>query len=1132
MKIQYKASVLIFTVGTVTLLLLLIVLSVFGKALMKKEEIKNLESLSRDTADHIQAFLEEKTSAVITLSSAPIIEASLLDSNKKFAALPPEDRQKQIASLNGKWMSAEHAEAPFIGNCLKNPAAEYFRRQQTLLPNMYAEIFLTNRFGGTVACTGKLTTFAHAHKYWWTASYNGGRGKIFYDDRGFDTSANQYVLGITVPVKKNNEVIGILKCNINVIGTLSRIVESVKQKSGRILKIVRSGGLIVLEPAKEPLSARISDQLLGCLQKKEVVSSILKQNGETWLVAIAPVGITAGSERYGFGGNPNSADHIKGNAGEFWVTAIFLSQEELNAAIARLKKNLLGTGTVFILVISVFALWLGRKITKPVITLLQAIENIGKGHFETRIAFSAEDEFAELAASVNRMTENLQKETDERRAAEKKLLQSRDMLEHRVNARTRELQEMNIDLKNEIEERKQAVQSLNESAMWMKRVFHSLDESVLIVSPDRTIVDANAATEHIFGYTKEELADLSTEVLHADREHYLEFGRRIREAFDRDRMAVFEFEARRKNGEVFPSEHTVSFLKTDDGTPLGIVSVVRDISRQKEAEKKLQMHQEELEELVKERTLSLEQEIEEREKIAEYSKKLSQAVEASPVSVVITDKDGNIEYVNRKFCELTQYDISEVISQNPRVLKSGKHEDRFYEELWQTIKSGKEWHGEFCNKKKDGSLFWERASIGPIKNAQGEITHFVGVKEDITAVKTMIRNLEEARKEADRANEAKTVFLSSMSHELRTPLNSVLGFAQLLMEDDGNLTFEERKSYTDKIFRSSRHLLRLISDILDLARIESGRIDLSLEIIEPFSIAENVLELMQPMADRYNVAIGASGPDIPVYIETDSTRYQQIMLNLVSNAIKYNVPEGAVSISVTLEGDSVHLSIADTGPGIPDDQLVNLFEPFNRLGAETSSIDGTGIGLTITRLLTEQMNGQMTFSTEVGKGTVFTVTFPRIQPPEDAEMSHGVQAQHTQNSTPKGNYRLLYIEDNEFNRHLFEAIVSPHAHLSLHMAADAGQGIAAARSLKPDLIFMDIGLPDMDGYEAFKHLNSDPETRDIPIVALSANAMPLDIKKAKAAGFKEYLTKPFNIGELFRAISNILEKGDESRNDT
>ncbi|MBF0468875.1 MAG: PAS domain S-box protein [Desulfamplus sp.] len=548
--------------------------------------------------------------------------------------------------------------------------------------------------------------------------------------------------------------------------------------------------------------------------------------------------------------------------------------------------------------------------------------------------------------------------------------------------------------------------------------------------------------------------------------------------------------------------------------------------KRKQDEKKLRLYKEDLERLVKERTIMLEREIEEKEKIYQQSRKLSMAVEASPVSVVITDSEGNIEYVNPKFSELTQYEINELISNNPRILKSGKHNENFYKNMWRTIKSGREWYGEICNIKKDGSLFWEKASIGSIKNETGEITHFVGVKEDITSLKKMIKNLKKSRAEARRANRAKSLFLSSMSHELRTPLNSILGFAQLLMEDDRVLTAETKRMYAEKIVLSGRHLLRLINDILDLAKIESGKIDLSMEVIDACNVVEHALELLQPLADKNNIVLDIIAPQSPVHIKVDRTRYQQIILNLVSNAIKYNLPDGMVKISFSVQSGSASISVADTGPGIPDSRQGSLFRPFDRLGAENSNIEGTGIGLAITKLLVEKMDGQITFKSTAGKGSVFTVGFAHVEVEENGLPMISDTSSYEKNNekrVPQGDHSLLYIEDNEFNRYLFEAVIAPYKNLKLDMAVNAGQGIEMARKLKPDLIFMDIGLPDMSGYKAFECLSQDPETLGIPVVALSANAMPMDIKKATKAGFKGYLTKPFSIGDLLSSIVNILE---------
>jgi len=264
---------------------------------------------------------------------------------------------------------------------------------------------------------------------------------------------------------------------------------------------------------------------------------------------------------------------------------------------------------------------------------------------------------------------------------------------------------------------------------------------------------------------------------------------------------------------------------------------------------------EQLEYLVRERTQKLQNEIEEHIRTEGKLRKLSRAVEKSPASVVITDHRGTIEYVNPKFTELTQYTEDEAIGQNPSMLNSGKHTREFYKDMWTTILTGKQWLGEFCNKKKNGEIFWEKAAIAPIKNDQGKFTHFVAVKEDITAQKSMLRELRQAKESADQANEAKSLFLSSMSHELRTPLNTILGFAQLLDSDKKQPLLPMQQHGISQILSAGEHLLQLISEILDLTKIESGTLKMSMEPTNIHRAIYDVVTMMSPMAKKQEVSI-------------------------------------------------------------------------------------------------------------------------------------------------------------------------------------------------------------------------------------------------------------------------------------
>ena len=562
--------------------------------------------------------------------------------------------------------------------------------------------------------------------------------------------------------------------------------------------------------------------------------------------------------------------------------------------------------------------------------------------------------------------------------------------------------------------------------------------------------------------------------------------------------------------------------RDEKGIPIRLVGTVHDVTEQKKAEAELRRYQGQLETLVEQRTKKLKNEINERKQAEERLKKLSFAIEESPVSVVMTNAAGKIEYVNPKFCRVTQYTPEEVIGKNPRILKSGQQPREYYKAMWETIMAGQEWHGEFCNKKKDGTMFWELASIAPIRNEVGKITHYVAIKEDITAQKQMIRDLQKAKEVADEANEAKSLFLSSMSHELRTPLNSILGFAQLLDSDEKHPLTGAHKQSLHRILKSGEHLLHLINEILDLARIEGGSLEMSMEAVGISETLADMVSLIEQLANRQQVKVMVKPADSQLYVQADDTRLKQVLMNLLSNGIKYNRPGGEVEISCHKYDESfLRLTVADNGPGIPADKIGALFEPFNRLGAESSSIEGTGIGLTITKRIVELMKGRIEVETELGKGCTFHVDLPLATKPaelatEPTESAVGLQKK------PTGHYTLLYVEDNITNRQLVQFILARRSNYTLLTADNAELGIKIARRQQPDIILMDIGLPDMDGFAALKQLHELKETSRIPVVALSANAMPMEIEEGLNAGFVQYLTKPINVGQFFQVLDAVL----------
>jgi signal transduction histidine kinase/ActR/RegA family two-component response regulator len=385
-----------------------------------------------------------------------------------------------------------------------------------------------------------------------------------------------------------------------------------------------------------------------------------------------------------------------------------------------------------------------------------------------------------------------------------------------------------------------------------------------------------------------------------------------------------------------------------------------------------------------------------------------------------------------------------------------------------------------------------------------------------------------AKEEAEHANHAKSDFLSRMSHELRTPMNAILGFAQLLDYDVADDPRDaERAANVQHILNAGHHLMGLIDDVLELSRIEIGGMSLSLDRCAPRVAIEASLSLIRAPAYARGVRVTdrAARRALPD-LNTDSARLRQILVNLLSNAVKYNRDGGTVTVDAEpVDGGMLRISVRDTGPGIPLDKQDDLFKPFNRLGAETSGIEGTGIGLTITRRLAEALGGHLGFESAPGQGSTFWVDLP-LAAANDVAPETGPVGDPAPDDTVLGRLAgltVLCVEDNPANLRLIEALIARVPGTTLLTSEDAKTGLGMARARVPDVILMDINLPGMDGFEALAELKADPATAAIPVIALSANAMPADVERGRAAGFVRYLTKPINLDELLAALAVAVE---------
>ncbi|MEI6883537.1 MAG: PAS domain S-box protein [Bacteroidota bacterium] len=557
-------------------------------------------------------------------------------------------------------------------------------------------------------------------------------------------------------------------------------------------------------------------------------------------------------------------------------------------------------------------------------------------------------------------------------------------------------------------------------------------------------------------------------------------------------------------------------------------------------------------------------EIKEKEK---EIRKLNLAIEQSPVSIVITDLKANIEYASPAFYNITGYTFEEVKGKNVNLLKSGKTPDSVYRDLWGTITEGKPWQGEWVNRRKDGSFYWESINITPVLDENNKISSYLAVKQDISERKRaeqeimdlnanleqkiadrtaelalandgLTKEIEErkqieeelktARKEAEGANQAKSEFLSRMSHELRTPMNSILGFAQLLQRGDLN---PGQKKGVSHILRSGKHLLELINEILDISRIEAGRISFSPEPVQLNGVITEMIDIVHPQVNARQITLEIIQSDaMQLSVKSDRQRLKQILLNLINNAIKYNVEGGSIWINAELlplnsQGwVPVRISVKDTGRGIHPEDLYKLFVPFERIGAENTETEGTGLGLAVVKKLLDLMGGLIGVESTPGVGSTFWIEMPLTESQMEP-IKNGSLTLDVNKLEDHWDGTILYVEDNKPNIDLVNDIIdSTRPGIKLITTMYGRQAAKLAREHNPDLVLLDLNLPDIHGAEVLKILKSDENTRKIPILVITADAVPDHIKPLLKEGAMDCLIKPLEIDNFLRILDKIFYK--------
>ncbi|MBP5987346.1 MAG: PAS domain S-box protein [Azonexus sp.] len=547
------------------------------------------------------------------------------------------------------------------------------------------------------------------------------------------------------------------------------------------------------------------------------------------------------------------------------------------------------------------------------------------------------------------------------------------------------------------------------------------------------------------------------------------------------------------------------------------------------------------------RVMSVATDITARKQAEEQLRKLSLAVEQSPECVVITDIRANIEYVNEAFLRVTGYAREEVIGQNSRILQSGLTPKENYVALWDALAHGKPWHGEFYNRRKDGSEFVEFAIVAPIRQPDGCITHYVAIKEDITEKKQIARELDahryhleelvasrtaelsEARAQADAANAAKSQFLANMSHEIRTPMNAIVGLTHLLRQSNLSIAQLERLK---KIDTAAFHLLAIINDILDLSKIEAGRMQLEKTDFSLSEILDHTRTLIAEAAGKKGLVVEVDPGDVPMWLGGDPTRVRQGLLNFAGNAVKFT-EHGRIALRTRLQGEDenfllVRFEVEDTGIGIAPDKLSRLFTSFEQADTSTTrKYGGTGLGLAITRRLARMMGGDAGVTSQLGKGSTFWFT-ARLQRGHDATQTAVEEATvdpATELAKTRAGARILLAEDNEINQEVATEILRAVG-LNITIANDGREAVDRATAQPFELILMDMQMPRLDGVAATQEIRDLPGWENRPILAMTANAFAEDRQRCLDAGMNDFVAKPVDPEDLYRVLLKWLPSRD------
>ncbi len=1045
----------------------------------------NLKAHARDRADAISNLLAKQSEALEGFVLSKVVQ----DYTQVATSQYPSDLGITWEQLNQRdlaWRAAADSD-PLVQAVLNNEAADELRKFRDNFPG-YTDLLLTDKYGAVLAATARPNGYDQSILSWWQAAFHKGQGEIYISQPILGPNTQTRYLIIVIPVRghRRSDLVGILMATYGLEDMAQTLVDN------------RPGEMIensLLLPTGQLLTS--SDQFLfieqNTLENLQATTSTdfaeISFEGKPQLVSQARV--TAA--------DPEEVSALDG------LNWTLITRQEPAEAFAPLnaawRTTLLSTLIVLLLTTGL-AVVLAQVLVAPISRLTAAARQIEAGDLSTKARVESSDEIGTLASTFNSMLDGLSR-------AQQEVQESEVLYRSLVNY------------------------SPDMIAVFSQGICRFINPAgAMILGAKSTHEFIGRPFLHIIPPQDHEFAQERVEHTQATQEP----------------TPLLQQKMHRLDGTTFEAEFRIMPIFYA-GQP-AIQFVVRDITERKEADEKIRnlltevaLRRNELESRVAQRTeelntlnLRLQAELAERQRLVQSLQESEQrfrlVFDTSPDAIFLLDPHDptviwRIVDCNPSACLMNGYTREELIGQSIDILNADKGGSQGFASTLGRLQNEIMLRGiEATHRHKDGHVFPIEYSTSLITVAGRELV--LGIDRDITERKQVEQDLNQAKEMAETANRAKSEFLSRMSHELRTPMNAILGFAQLLTMSYKDPLTPTQKERVRQIVKGGQHLLDLINEILDISRIEAGRVQIS---PEPVSIRESIqeaLDLAAPLAADRNITLQLSlEAEGNPYVMADRQRLKQVLLNLLNNAVKYNRPGGFVVLTCEAtpsDREAWRISVTDTGPGISPENLRLLFTPFERLSADQSNVEGTGLGLALAKRLVELMKGQIGVESIVGQGSTFWIELKATESQLDRLKRTGGTAQLPGMSGTGIARTILYIEDNVANFELIQQVLADYGQIELLWSTGPEAGISLAHEHRPNLILLDLHLGGEDGGEVLQRLKEDDETASIPVVMVSADATPGQIERLLALGAYSYLTKPLDIKLFIQLIEELLSE--------